>query len=158
MPPDIHLRDVSDADIPVFRAQQMDAEAIHMAAFTPAEPSDEVAFAARWARLRADHSIVAQTIVVNDLVAGHIARFVQDGDPKVTYWLGRAFWGQGIATHALALFLAQGQVQPLFARAAADNLASLRVLQKCGFVICGEESGFAAARGTEIAEYVLRLD
>ena len=49
-------------------------------------------------------------------------------------------------------------VRPLFARAAQDSVGSRRVLEKCGFVICGEDKGFAAARGAEIEEYVLRLD
>ena len=48
--------------------------------------------------------------------------------------------------------------RPLYGRAAADNLGSLRVLEKCGFVRVGSERGFASARGEEIEEVILRLD
>src|SRR4249919_3318912 len=105
MPKDIHLRAVNSADIAVFHTQQKDATAIRMAAFTAAEPADEQAFAARWARQLADPTIVARTIVVDDQVAGNISRYVDEGHPEVTYWLGREFWGRGIATRALALFV-----------------------------------------------------
>ena len=71
------------------------------------------------------------------------------------YWLGREFWGKGIATWALTEFLVFEQCRPIYARVAKDNLASLRVLQKCGFVITGEDKGFANARGQETEEYIL---
>ncbi len=40
---------------------------------------------------------------------------------------------------------------------AKDNVASIRVLEKCGFVITNEGREFAAGRGEEVAEYVLTL-
>jgi hypothetical protein len=49
------------------------------------------------------------------------------------------------------------KTRPLYARAARDNFASLRVLEKCGFWIVGYERGFACARGEEIEEVVLEL-
>jgi RimJ/RimL family protein N-acetyltransferase len=54
-------------------------------------------------------------------------------------------------------FLDVVQTRPLYARAAQDNAASIRVLQKCGFMICGEDKGFANARGEEVEEIILRL-
>ena len=57
----------------------------------------------------------------------------------------------------LALFLGQVPVRPLHARAASDNAASLRVLQKAGFEIIGTEKSFAQARNEEIEETILRL-
>ena len=48
--------------------------------------------------------------------------------------------------------------RPLYARAAADNAGSLRVLQKCGFRVTARAQGFANARGEEIDEFVLTLD
>ena len=47
---------------------------------------------------------------------------------------------------------------PLYARAASDNAASIRVLTKCGFRIAGEGRGFAHGRNEETDEVVLRLD
>ncbi len=49
-------------------------------------------------------------------------------------------------------------VRPLFARAATDNLGSLRVLQKCGFEVVGRNKEFAHGRGADTEEYILRLD
>jgi hypothetical protein len=31
------------------------------------------------------------------------------------------------------------------------------VLEKCGFAICGEDQGFANARGVEVEEFILVL-
>ena len=46
----------------------------------------------------------------------------------------------------------------MYARVAKDNLGSQRVLQKCGFVIIGEDKGFANARAQEIEELLLVLE
>ena len=48
--------------------------------------------------------------------------------------------------------------RPLFARAAKDNIRSIRVLQKCDFKIIGENKDFAQGRGEETEEYIFRLD
>lgn len=76
----------------------------------------------------------------------------------MTYWLSRGHWGKGLATKALSAFLQEQRRRPLYAHAAKDNVGSIRVLEKCGFQIEGEDRGFANARGEEIAEVVLRLD
>jgi RimJ/RimL family protein N-acetyltransferase len=47
---------------------------------------------------------------------------------------------------------------PLYAGAASDNAASIRVLAKCGFVLVGEGRGFAHGRNEDTDEVVLRLD
>jgi RimJ/RimL family protein N-acetyltransferase len=57
---------------------------------------------------------------------------------EVGYWLGREFWGRGIATAALRLltvhaFAAQPELQRLFAVPFASNGASARVLEKAGY-------------------------
>ena len=46
----------------------------------------------------------------------------------------------------------------MFARAASDNVRSLKVLQRAGFVTVGTEISFANGRNTEIEETILRLD
>jgi Acetyltransferase (GNAT) domain len=58
---------------------------------------------------------------------------IERGEREVTYWIGRSYWGKGIATGALKAFLAVDQSRPLHARVAYDNVASHRVLEKCGF-------------------------
>lgn len=151
------LRPVRDADLAVFFEHQLDAGAVQMAAFTAKDPADRAAFDAHWARIRADPAVLVRTLLVDGQVAGHIASYTSFGEREVTYWLGREYWGRGLATAALQEFLKLEQTRPLYGRAVADNLGSLRVLQKCGFVITGEERGYANARGAEVTEVVLRL-
>ena len=151
------LRAVLDADLPVFFEHQQDREAVFMAAFTPRDPADRAAFDAHWARIRADPAVLMRTILVEGRVAGHIASFTGFGEREVTYWLGRAYWGRGLATRALREFLKLERTRPLYGRAGKDNLASVRVLEKCGFVLTGEDRGFANARGAEVAEVILTL-
>jgi RimJ/RimL family protein N-acetyltransferase len=127
---DIQLRDVTAADLPIFYEFQRDPEAAAMAAF----PSrDWEAFHTHWQRNLQDATTAEQTIVVDGQVAGNIVCFDQQGRREVGYWLGRAFWGRGVATRALELFLGQIAQRPLYAGVVSHNLASLRVLEKCGF-------------------------
>ena len=158
--PEITLRDVEDGDLETFYQQQLDPDATHMAAFTAKDPTDHDAFMAHWARIRADPTTINQTILVGDQIAGSVASYQEEqGKPEVTYWLGRAFWGQGIATRALARFLERIlTIRPVYARAAKDNAGSLSVLRKNGFVVIGEGRGYANARGAEIEEVELRRD
>ena len=148
----IHLRDVQDSDLPIFFEHQQNETAVQMAAFTAKDPTNHDAFNTHWRKIRADDTVTIQTILVDEQVAGHLAQFVMFGDPEITYWLGEEFWGKGIATQALTQFLAMIAIRPLYARAAQDNIGSIRVLQKCGFTITGEDKGFANGCNTEIEE------
>jgi RimJ/RimL family protein N-acetyltransferase len=129
-----------------------------MAAFTAPDHMDRDAFERRWSRLRADETVLARVIVVDDDVAGTIGSWGDAGEREVTYWIGRSYWGKGIATDALNAFLAVERSRPLHARVAYDNVASHRVLEKCGFRVVATERGFAEARSGEIEEFVLRLE
>lgn len=153
---DVRLRDVAEEDLPTFFEQQLDPEANRMAAFTTGEPDDGDAFAARWKRLLGDGSIRKKTVLLDGRVAGHVMSYEQDGEREVTYWIGKEFWGRGVATGALRAFLHCEKARPLYARAAKDNVGSLRVLQKCGFEILGEDGGFSDPRGEEVEEFILR--
>ena len=116
------------------------------------------AFTAHWSKILGDDTVTIKTILFEGRVAGHIAKFERFGQPEVTYWIGRQYWGRGIATQALSEFLDDLPERPLYARAAKDNIASLRVLEKCGFAICGYDKAFASARGEEIEEVILKLE
>lgn len=154
---DVLLRDVAVDDLPIFFEQQRDPTANRMAAFTSGDPADRDAFMARWAMILSDDTITKKTVLHNGQVVGHVVSFAQFGEREVGYWIGREHWGKGIATAALSAFLRHIQVRPLYARAARDNIASIRVLEKCGFAITGEDRGFAEARGEEIEEVILTL-
>ncbi len=110
---------------------------------------------AHWMRILADETIAKQTIVVGDQVAGNIGSWEQLGKREVGYWLGEEYWGRGIATRALAQFLLHERTRPLYAYVAKHNRASLRVLEKCGFSICGEQKGQLVADGEEVEEWKL---
>ncbi|HEY7418278.1 MAG TPA: GNAT family N-acetyltransferase [Ktedonobacteraceae bacterium] len=153
------LRDVIASDLPTFFEHQLDPEANWMAAFTTKDPTNKDAFMAHWTRILADEANTNQTILFDGQVVGHVSSYRNEhGQLEVTYWIGRTDWGKGIASKALSLFLDYIKVRPLYARAAQDNIGSLRVLEKCGFTRIGENEDFANARRTEIKEYILRLD
>ena len=154
----LFLRNVVNDDLPIFFEYQLDQEANYMAAFTAKDPTNQEAFMAHWHRILADKTGIIQTIIFNGQVAGSVSSYEDEGKPEVTYWLGKEYWGKGIATWALKEFLAQkNQIRPIYARVAKDNLGSRRVLEKCGFKIIGEFKGFANARGQEIEELLLEL-
>ena len=157
MTSDVRLREVQDGDLPIFFENMRDPAAVHMAAFTSKDPNDRAAFDALWARIRAAAANRARTILVDGQVAGSVSSYPDGDNLEITYWLGREYWGRGLATTALRAFLQQETRRPLHARAAADNAASLRVLQKCGFVPTGRDRGYANARGAVIDEILLEL-
>ena len=154
----IALREVTESDLSIFFEQQLDPEANQMAAFTVKDPTDKQAFWVRWRRILNDETITVKTVLYEGAVAGSVLIYEQSGETEVSYWIGKKYWGRGIATQALTLFLKTVKLRPLFARAAKDNLASLRVLEKCGFLKIGEDKGFANARGEEVDEFILRLE
>jgi RimJ/RimL family protein N-acetyltransferase len=152
------LRNVRDEDLPVVFEQWADPVAVQMAAFTAPDHMDSGAFERRWSRLRADDTIINRAIVADGEVAGTIGSWGDPDEREVTYWIGRAYSGRGIATAALTAFLAVDTCRPLYARVAFDNVGSRRVLEKCGFRVIASERAFAEARSREIEEFVLRLD
>jgi RimJ/RimL family protein N-acetyltransferase len=153
------LRDVLPDDLSIFFEQQLDQEANTMAAFTTKDPTDREAFMIHWHKILGIDTCIIKTILFNGKVTGSVSSYEEEGKPEVTYWLGREYWGKGIATWALKELLAShSQKRPMYARVAKDNLASRRVLEKCGFKIIDEDKGFANARGQEIEEYLLELE
>jgi RimJ/RimL family protein N-acetyltransferase len=154
----VALRPVEDRDLDALFEQGRDPEAVQMAAFTSADPSDRRAFDAHMARVRTAPGITHRAVTCDGQLVGSIASFPIDGQTEITYWIDRAAWGRGIATRAVALLLDLVPDRPLHARAASDNIGSLRVLHKSGFVTVGTEISFAAGRNEEIEEAILRLD
>ena len=133
---EVTLREVTEDDLPVFFLDQLDPEANRMAAFTP---RDHEAFMAHWrTRILGDDSVVARTVLVDGRVAGNVGSWEASGRRLVGYWIGRPFWGKGVATSALLAFLDVVRDRPLWAHVAVSNVASTRVLQKCGFAVSDE--------------------
>jgi RimJ/RimL family protein N-acetyltransferase len=156
--PVIALRPVADADLDALFDQMRDPDSVWMAAFTPDDPDDRTAFDAHMAIVRSSPDITPRAVTCDGQLVGSVATFVFDGETDVTYWIDRSLWGCGIASQALELIMDLVTTRPLHARAASDNLASLRVLQKSGFKIIGTENSFAPGRNSDIQETILRRD
>ncbi|HJQ97052.1 MAG TPA: GNAT family N-acetyltransferase, partial [Candidatus Polarisedimenticolaceae bacterium] len=104
-------------------------------------PRDHAAFMEHWHRnVLGDPTVEKRAIVLGGEVVGHVGCFSRDGKREIGYWIGREHWGRGIATRAVSQFLAEISERPLYAGVAKGNVASLRVLEKCGFRFLEEES------------------
>lgn len=132
----ILLRSVMTSDLPILFQQQLDPQAVAMSAYLA---KDKGEFMRHWEGILKNKSIVARTIIYKDKVAGHIICWKEGKyEQRVGYWIGKQFWGRGIATSALQEFLAEVKIRPLYAEVANHNPASKRVLEKNGFVLLDE--------------------
>lgn len=154
MTTDVILRDVTESDLPIFFEQQRDPVANQMAAFPP---RDRDAFMAHWTKILDDETNVIKTILADGHVAGNVVSWKQSGERLVGFWVGREYWGKGIATKALSEFLKHLKDRPLYAWVAKHNVGSIRVLEKCGFTISTEDKGSSDTPGEEVEEVLLKL-
>jgi RimJ/RimL family protein N-acetyltransferase len=153
--PEVDLRPVEDGDLELFFEHQADPQAAEMAAF----PSrDREQFTAHWAKVLGNDTMITRTVVADGAVAGNMGSWPDDGQQLLGYWIGREWWGRGVATQALALFVDEIPVRPLYAYVATHNAGSIRVLEKCGFRRdrAVEEATPEADDG--VAEYAYVLD
>ena len=152
----ISLRPVQTDDLPILFVHQLDPEATKLAAF----PSrDREAFFAHWTtKILGNASAVNHTILAGDQVAGYLGAWTDAAshDRLICYWLGREFWGRGIASAALLQFLRLETTRPLGAHVASHNLGSIRVLEKAGFARVGEEA-FSLPSGARVEEFIYFL-
>ena len=148
------LRQVIESDLHAFFEHQREPEANGMAAF-PAREKD--AFLAHWANILADETVLVMAIAVDGNVAGNILSWEKDSKRLVGYWIGREYWGKGIATRALSEYLRLVKDRPLYAHVAKRNVASIRVLEKCGFTICDRETESLGEPPDGIEEFVFKL-
>lgn len=147
----IHLRPVTESDLPILFEHQREPEANKMAAF-PARDRDP--FMAHWTKVLGDETVVAMTILVDGRAAGNIGCWTQDGQRLVGYRIGQEYWGKGVATQMLSMFLCRVADRPLRAHVAKHNVASIRVLEKCGFALCAEVTGALGETADGIEELV----
>jgi RimJ/RimL family protein N-acetyltransferase len=151
----VRLRDIDRNDLTTLYEFQLDPIANQLAATNPRSVD---AFDSHWAAILGDTSVVAKAILLDADLAGCVSCFKSDGFDSVGYWIGRQFWGQGVATRALRLLLTEVPVRPLHARVAVANVASMRVLQKCAFVIVRYQHSPGDDRFLECEEAILELN
>ncbi|APZ93305.1 GNAT family N-acetyltransferase [Fuerstiella marisgermanici] len=150
----IRLRNIEPNDLPLLYEFQLDPEANQLAL---THPRSGEAFDEHWEGILCDSSVIVRAIEAGDILAGCISCFKCDGVDSIGYWIGKEFWGRGVATQALNLLLLEVPIRPLHARVAVSNVASIRVLEKCGFREIRRESSPATERYVECEEVVLKL-
>jgi RimJ/RimL family protein N-acetyltransferase len=150
----VSLRPVASGDLPRLYEMQLDPESNRMAVTIP---RGRDAFDAHWAKVLGDPGNTTRAVLLDGQVVGTISCFPMDGQDHVGYWIDRACWGRGIASLALRLLLREVAKRPLVATVATGNGASLRVLQKCGFVIEEVRLSPASERYPACEEAVLVL-
>ena len=134
--PNIALRPVLPADLPILFQQQLDPQAVAMSAY-PAKDRGE--FMRHWEGIMKNKNVTARAILYKEKIAGHIICWKEGKyEQRIGYWIGKEFWRRGIASTAVAEFLLLMKTRPLFAEVANHNLASQKVLQKNGFTLHDE--------------------
>lgn len=149
----VRLRMVVEDDLPIFFEHQREPEANAMAAFAARE---RAAFMAHWHKIMQEGAGILRTILFEGKVVGNLVSWEAAGERYVGYWIGKEFWGNGIATQALKQFLLEVPARPLYAHVVAHNLGSQRVLEKCGFQRHAEHTVEDGASG-QIEELILIL-
>ncbi|MFI7636617.1 GNAT family N-acetyltransferase [Nonomuraea sp. NPDC049400] len=131
MSDDVLIRDVVEADLEVFLELEHDPEAVRRSKFRP-RPRE--AFLRHWTtQILGDLTVFVQAVTVDGDLAGNIMAWWEGDRRFIGYWFGRRFWGRGIGTRALELFLRQEKARPLYADPFEGNTASVRLLEKHGF-------------------------
>jgi [ribosomal protein S5]-alanine N-acetyltransferase len=153
----IILSKTIEDDLKTLYQIQIDKEANYMAAFTSLESAQENMYIAKYSKFLNEPTINLQTIKVGEQIIGSISKFEMNNENEITYWIDKNFWSKGITSSALALFLQSEYARPIYGRTAFDNIASQKVLEKCGFTKIGTDKGFAHARQIEIEEYIYKL-
>lgn len=151
------LKKTKEEDLETLFLYQTDESSNQMAAFTPENPNDKSAYLDKWKKIILNPEINMQTIFEEKTIVGSVVHFDMMDETNISYWIGRKYWGKGMATKAVKLFLKMANKRPLFGRVAFDNVGSQKVLENNGFLRIGEAVEFANARKKEIKEYIYKL-
>ncbi len=128
---EVQLRAVEQTDLETFFAQEHDPEAVRRSLFAP---RDREVFMNHWAgNILGDPTVFVRTAVVNGEPAGHVVAWWEADRRFVGYWFGRQYWGRGLGTRILTLFLREERTRPLHADPSAGNTGSVRLLKRLGF-------------------------
>jgi RimJ/RimL family protein N-acetyltransferase len=151
----VQLRAMSTVYLEPLFEMQINEEANQMAVTIPRTPEN---FQDHWRESLVDPHVFARAILVDEQFVGLVSCFPSEGVTQMGYWIDRPSWGKGIATQAVQLLLNEVPIRPIWAKLAASNIASRRVLDKCGFQFLYEHMAPATLRYPECLETVMRLD
>ena len=86
----------------------------------------------------------------------------EESTPEIGYWIGEPYWNRGIATEAARAVIdhafTEGGLALLLGSCRVTNLASRRVLEKCGFQWTGAGLCSVRALGASVPSDRFRLD
>ncbi len=113
-----------------------------------------------WVNQQDDQYVLA--IEVGGEAAGaigiHRTYFVRKPVWEVGYWLGRQHWNKNITTRALTYtmnyFVPLLKIEELYARIYDPNVASAKVLQKCGFTLLSSLKGVILRDDSQVNEQI----
>jgi len=86
---EIKLRPTQISDLDYLFEFQLDKEGGFLAAFMPKDPTDKSAYLDKYTKLLNDPTVNNQTIILDNIIVGSIAKFVMEGDTEITYWIDR---------------------------------------------------------------------
>ncbi|MFG1700880.1 hypothetical protein [Nonomuraea sp. NPDC049309] len=69
----------------------------------------------RLSNVLGDPAVLGRAVPAGDDLAGSVVAWWEEGRRFIGYWFGRAFWGRGVGSRAMALFLAGETIRPLYA-------------------------------------------
>lgn len=135
----IELRDFLSEDEDIL-VSYLNEEAVtkYLSARLPQPYTKEAA--AWWVSTGSKMGIV-KAITHNGILVGSISalpgEFERQKSAEVGYWVAKPYWGKGIASEALKQFtelvFKNTDLIKLYASVFGENLASAKVLEKCGF-------------------------
>ena len=131
----------------------------------PYTVADATAFVRRAANGGIGKAVYAITKADNGHFLGCCGIEQDEKDParaEIGYWLGEPYWNKGYATEAAQVLIdmafRSGEIEMIDARCRAINVASRRVIQKCGFQFQGNGMTPSLAMGGSVAVEWYRLD
>lgn len=82
---------------------------------------------------------IVRAICVGDQPVGQVRLAFDGQEPELSYWLGEPFWRKGIAYQAVVRFIndcfdADCALDHMIARVRPENIGSIRILEKSGFI------------------------
>lgn len=129
----------------------------------PREQADQWISAARrsWQEGREYHFAITGHEDGKEILVGAVGLKLRERNAVLGYWVGKRFWGHGVASEVVARLsawaLANLDIDQITACVVQDNDASARVLAKAGFVQAGTGKGVFRARGGEHPTRQFRL-